>query len=190
VVFLLLGALLVHGQSAAPAQTPNKDEKSAANAQATSTKPATTISPEKEAAIRKLFIASAVKESMQKMLAGSLENAKPSLMKMLPPGDYQEKLINLFLERFQQKMKLDEMLDLLVPIYDKYFSKEDIEGITKFYETPAGKKALLRLTDVMLESQAVGMKYGEEAGKQAMTEVLAEHSEIQKALEEASKKPN
>jgi len=42
----------------------------------------------------------------------------------------------------------------------------------------------------MLESQAVGMKYGEEAGKQAMAEVLAEHPEIEKALEEATKKPN
>jgi hypothetical protein len=37
----------------------------------------------------------------------------------------------------------------------------------------------------MIESQAAGAKFGEEAGRQAMAELLAEHPELQKALEEA-----
>ncbi len=127
---------------------------------------------------------------MQEMLSSSIENTKPTMKRMLPPGEYQDKLIDLFFEKFKQQMKVDDLLELVVPIYDKYFSLEDIDGVTKFYETPAGKKTLSGLTQVMIESQAAGMKFGEEAGRQAMAEVLKEHPELQKALEEAAGQKN
>ena len=190
VVFLLLGAPLVFGQSAPPTQTPNKDEKSAANAQATSTKAAATIGSAKEAAIRKLFEVSGIKESMKSTMAAALNNMRPTLTRMLPPGEYQGKLIDLFIERFQQKVKVDDIVELIVPIYDKYLSMEDVDALTKFYQTPAGKKALSTMTQVMVECATVSEKYGEDAGRQAMIEVIAEHPEIQKAIEEASKRPN
>ena len=165
-------------------------EKSSPNRQDAAPKPSTGISPEKEAAIRKLFEASGIRESMQQMLGGSIETVRPTMKRMLPPGEYQEKLIDLFFERFSQKMKVDDLLELVIPIYDKYFSIEDIEGLTKFYETPAGKKALSKLTQVMMECQAAGAKFGEQAGRQAMAEVLAEHPDLQKALEEAGTRKN
>jgi hypothetical protein len=171
-------------------QTVTSEEKIAHGAQDTAAKPTTGVSPEKEAAIRKLFEASGIRESMQQMIGSSIESGRPTLRKMLPPGEYQEKLIDLFVQRFSQKMKVDDLLELVIPIYDKYFSKEDIEGLTKFYETPAGKKALSKLTQVMMECQAVGSKFGEEAGRQAMAEVLAEHPDLQKALEEAGARKN
>jgi hypothetical protein len=190
VVFSLLGAPLVFGQSAPPAQAPNNDEKSAANAQANSTKPAANIDSAKEVAIRKLFEVSGIKESMKSTMAAAMDNLRPTLMRMLPPGEYQGKLIDLFIERFQQKVKVDDIVELIIPIYDKYLSMEDVDALTKFYQTPAGKKALTTMTQVMVECANVSEKYGEDAGRQAMIEVIAEHPEIQKAIEEAGKKPN
>jgi hypothetical protein len=205
-LILLCGAPLALAQNAAHAQTgtttaarqkqpQNKqtattEEKSAHSVQDTAAKPTTGVSPEKESAIRKLFEASGIRESMQQMLGGSIETVRPTMKRMLPPGEYQEKLINLFVERFSQKMKVDDIVELIIPIYDKYFSIEDIEGLTKFYETPAGKKALSKLTQVMMECQAVGAKFGEQAGRQAMAEVLAEHQDLQKALEDAGARKN
>jgi hypothetical protein len=190
VVFLLLGAPLVYGQSTPPAQAPNKDEKSAANAHENSTKPAATIGSAKEAAIRKLFEVSGIKESMRSTMAAAMDNIRPTLARSLPPGEYQGKLIDLFIERFQQKVKVDDIVELIIPIYDKYLSMEDVDALTKFYQTPAGKKALATMTLVMVECANVSQKYGEDAGRQAMIEVIAEHPEIQKAIEEAGKKPN
>jgi len=190
VFFLLLGAPLVYGQSAAPAARTNKDEKSAANAQATSTKPAATTGSAREAAIRKLFEVSGIKESMKSTMAAAMDNIRPTLARNLPPGEYQGKLIDLFIERFQQKVKVDDIVELIIPIYDKYLSMEDVDALTKFYQTPAGKKALTTMTQVMVECANVSQKYGEDAGRQAMIEVIAEHPEIQKAIEEAGKKAN
>lgn len=190
VVFLLLGAPLVYGQSAAPAQTPSKDAKGAANVQEASTKSAATVSSAKEEAIRKLFEVSGIKESMKSTMAAAMDNIRPTLARSLPPGEYQGKLIDLFIERFQQKVKVDDIVELIIPIYDKHLSMEDVGALTKFYQTPAGKKALSTMTQLMLECANVSQKYGEDAGRQAMIEVIAEHPEIQKAIEESGKKPN
>ena len=68
-------------------------------------------------------------EMMQQVLAGMSSNMRPMLMSSLPPGEYREKLADLFLQKFQSKIRVEQLLDLTVPIYAKYFSKEEIEEI-------------------------------------------------------------
>lgn len=166
-------------QSAAQAKAGEQVSKTAAK-----------VDPEKEAAIRKLFEIQGTRKSMEQVFAGMSENMKPSLAKMLPPGEYQDKLIPLFFEKFQSKLKTDDLLDLIVPIYDKYLSKEDIDGLAQFYQTPLGKKLNSVLPQLTVEIQTTAMNMGQELGRRAMMEVLAEHPELQKALQDASAQRN
>ena len=110
---------------------------------------------------------------------------RPMVTEALPPGDYREKLVNLFFEKFRSKRQPDELADLVVPIYNKYYSDEDIKGLIQLYQTPLGKKMLSTLPQVMAESQAAGTKWGQQIGRESMMEVLAEHPELQKAMEQA-----
>jgi hypothetical protein len=80
-------------------------------------------------------------------------------------------------------------LDLAVPIYNKYFSIEEVEALTRFYQTPLGQKALSVLPQSMIEMQTASMKLGEELGRKAMIEVLDEHPDLKKAFEEAAAAP-
>jgi len=114
---------------------------------------------------------------------------KPMLMSSLPPGEYREKLADLFLQRFQSKLRVAQLMDLAVPIYAKYFSKEELEGLTRFYQTPLGQKTLSVLPQAMLEMQTESMKLGEMIGREAMVEVLDEHPDLKKALEESAASP-
>jgi hypothetical protein len=166
---------------AAPAQT--------AAAQTGSPKSAPSIDPAKEAAIRNMFEVLGMAKMMQQVIAGMSENMKPMLMSSLPPGDYREKLADLFFQKFQTKLRVEQLMDLAVPIYDKYFSKEEVEGLTRFYQTPLGKKALSVLPQSMVEMQTASMKLGEQIGRESMIEVLDEHPEMKKALEEAAASP-
>lgn len=181
--FLWLAPLASGRNRAAPQPAPAKGQELAA-------KPATKISPEKEASIRKLFEIAGTRAAMQKIIAGMTDNMKPMLSKMLPPGEYQDKLIALFTEKFQSKLKTEDLLNITVSVYDKYFSKEDIDGLAQFYQTPLGKKVMSVLPQVLVESQSAGMKMGEEIGRQSMMEVLAEHPDLQKALEDAAARRN
>jgi len=191
--FLLcwIAPLTAAARSAHPtqAQKPAPAQAAAAPAQAGSANSAQSIDPAKEAAIRKMFEVMGTSKMMQQVLGAMSGNMKPMLMSSLPPGGYREKLADLFFQRFQSKVRVEQLLDIAVPIYDKYFSKEEVEGLTRFYQTPLGKKALSVLPQSLTEMQTASMKLGEKLGAEAMTEVLEEHPDLKKALEEAAASP-
>jgi uncharacterized protein len=161
----------------------------AAPAQEASGKSASSIDPAKEAAIRNMFEVLGMRKMMQDVIANMSSSMKPMLMSSLPPGDYREKLADLFFKRFQSKVRVEQLLDIAVPIYDKYFSKEEVEGLTRFYQTTLGKKALSVLPQSLMEMQTASMKLGEKLGAEAMAEVLEEHPDLKKALEDAAASP-
>ncbi|MGE5190228.1 MAG: DUF2059 domain-containing protein [Gemmatimonadota bacterium] len=46
---------------------------------------------------------------------------------------------------------LEEMMELMVPYYDKYLDGADIEALVRFYESPAGKKFVRVMPEMMVE---------------------------------------
>lgn len=80
----------------------------------------------------------------------------------------------LFWTKFQQKMNTRELVEKIIPIYDKYYSTEDIKAVNAFYETPAGQKLLSTLPQVMQEAMKVGQEWGEKIGRQAAEEAQQE----------------
>ena len=170
---------------------------SAARAAASTTAPqqgvadqaAPKIDPAKEAAIRKLLEAQGMAASFKQVIGNMSENMKPLLNNSLPPGEYREKLIDLFFKKFQSKFKVEEILAFTIPSYDKHFTIEEIKELTEFYGTPLGRKLVSVLPDVMKESQAQAMQMGQRIGQQSMMEVLEEHPELKKAMEDAAAAP-
>jgi hypothetical protein len=147
------------------------------------------IDPAKEADIRALLAVSGTEDMVTQVLGTMTEKSiKPMLTNSLPPGEYREKLINLFLLKLQSKMDARRLLELAVPVYDKYLSDQDVKDLTSFYRTPLGQKTLTVVPKMTAEMQEQGRKIGEQAGRQSMIEVLAEHPELQQALEEAARK--
>jgi len=109
------------------------------------------------------------------------------MIALLPAGDYREQLAELFVEKFNSKLNLQQFLDVAATSYDKYLSDDDIKGLTQFYQTPLGRKTLTVLPKLTAEMQAQGMQIGQQLGKESMQEVLAEHPELMKALQDASR---
>ena len=54
----------------------------------------------------------------------------------------------------------DELIDAIVPIYQKHLSKPDLEAIVAFYSSPAGQKVLKEMPGIMAESMEAGGKIG------------------------------
>ena len=178
----LLSALLT-----AQAQTPSTATTAKPAAKQNETAPSAKIDPAKEADIRRLLEVTGVKTIVAQTVAGMTDNIRPVLRQSFPPGDYRDKLIDLFLERFQAKVGVEELMSLSIPIYDKYFSQEEIRSMIRFYETPLGQKTIQVLPQLMEEMRKKGEELGSKLGEQAMTEVLAEHPDLAEAIEKAGK---
>jgi hypothetical protein len=144
-----------------------------------------TVNPAKEADIHRLMDLTGSGNLAMQGMTSMEANIRPVLVRALPPGEYREKLVDLFFEKFHTKATPERFLDLAVPIYDKYYSDEEIKGLIQFYETPLGQKTITVLPRLMGELQAAGRSLGEQLGRQSMTEVLAEHPDLAKALNDA-----
>jgi uncharacterized protein len=141
----------------------------------------------KEADIRKLLAMTGAADLAKQLMDNMEANMRPLLLRSLPPGDYREKLLDLFIQRFQSKANPQHIVDMNVGIYDKYLSDQDVKGLIQFYSTPLGQKAIMVFPKLTTEAQTEGIKWGQEMGQEAMTEVLSEHPEFEKAIEDAQK---
>src|ERR1041384_926786 len=171
----------------APAQTVAPKSSAAPSAKATTANGASKIDPAKEADIRRLLEVAGAKALALQTMNEMFKSIKPVLTNTLPAGEYREKLVDAFFARFMAKADSNTLLDLAVPEYDKNFTREEIRGLIQFYESPLGKKAITVVPQLMAELQTKARKWGEDLGRQSMLEVLAEHPEFEKQMEEAQK---
>jgi uncharacterized protein len=145
------------------------------------------IDPAKEADIRKLMeltgAAMLAKQTMDRMVDG----LRPLMISALPPGEYRGKLVDLFVAKFLSRADPKQVLDIAVPIYDKYFSQEEVKGLIQFYQTPLGQKAVSALPKLVAELGDAGRQWGRQLGQEAMQDVLAENPVLAQALEAARK---
>ncbi len=116
---------------------------------------------EKTRAIRKLMQVTGAGQIgvqvMQQMIAAFKQN--------LP------KVPEKFWQDFLKQANPDELVDLIVPIYDKHLSLDEVRAIIQFYETPAGKKLVSILPQVTQESMAVGQEWGRDLANKVMTQI-------------------
>jgi uncharacterized protein len=146
-----------------------------------------TIEPAKEADIRRLLEITGAKNLAKQMMGDMGNNIKPLVMNSLPPGTYREKLVDLFFEKFQSKANGGVLVDMAVPLYDKYLTHEEVKGLLQFYSTPLGQKAISVLPKLSGEMQQQGRAWGEKLGRDSMMEVLDEHPDLRAQLEQAAK---
>lgn len=74
------------------------------------------------------------------------------------------------------KSSISDLTEMLVPVYQKYLTLEDLEGMIAFYKTPVGQKYARTTPLIMQESMQIGAEWGQKIGEN-----------LQKKLEEKSK---
>ncbi len=188
--FLLCGSASAQTKSGSQTSPPEQraDQQQSAPAPSPADQPQK-IDPAKAADIHELMDAVGATALMSQMMDTMGENIKPMLAEALPPGEYREKLIDLFIVKFKSNADTKQLLDAIVPLYDKYLSEEEIKGLIRFYQTPLGQKTVKVMPKLMAESQEQGRKWGEALGRKSMIEVLTEHPELKKAMEDTGKAP-
>lgn len=77
-------------------------------------------------------------------------------IKHLIPNFDENKINKEFLKEISSNF-----IEKIIPIYDKYFTNEEILGIIEFYKTNVGKSYLSKMSKVALESMKIGNEYGE-----------------------------
>lgn len=119
------------------------------------------IDPAKEVEIRKLLEMTGTVKLVNQMLGQMMETLR-GRSSGLPPE---------FWDQLQKDMDPAKLVEKLIPVYDKYYSTDDLKAVNAFYQTPAGQHLLQVQPMVMKESMTIGQNWGREVGMKAMLEI-------------------
>jgi hypothetical protein len=63
---------------------------------------------------------------------------------------------------------------MVLPIWAKYYTREDVKQLIVFYESPLGRKLVSVQPQIMAESMAAGATWGEALGAKIDAKLRAE----------------
>lgn len=67
------------------------------------------------------------------------------------PADFEARM-DKSMDKMMKEIPFDEMLDAMVPTYQKHFTKGDMDALIAFYSAPTGQKVLKELPAIMAEA--------------------------------------
>lgn len=70
-----------------------------------------------------------------------------------------------FWEGFKKELNSEVLVEMVIPIYDKYYTETEIKELTDFYATPIGRKVITVTPLISQESMQAGQKWGKELGE-------------------------
>jgi hypothetical protein len=76
--------------------------------------------------------------------------------------DVPEQVWRDLIEEFKNEFSPEAIIELSVPIYDKYYSYAEIQQLIAFYESPIGRKVTTVLPMLLQDSYAAGVMKGQE----------------------------
>lgn len=108
--------------------------------------------------LRKMFKVSGTEETYQTIIQqmfGMFKQQYPQV---------EEEIWDEFEKEFS-KTSLDDLTEMLVPVYSKYLTIEDLEAMIEFYSTPTGKKFARNTPMITQESMQIGQEWGLKMGE-------------------------
>jgi len=118
----------------------------------------------------------AMVKSMQQMTHDRYLKDKDKL-----PADFEARP-NKMMDDMMKNMPFDEMIQAMVPTYQKHFTKGDMDGLLAFYNSPTGQKLLREMPAITAEAMT------------ALMPIMRQHMDVmtrrlQQQTDEMLKKP-
>jgi hypothetical protein len=131
---------------------------------------ASATDPAVAADVRRLLETTGGKGTTEQLVAPILQNVKAQLIAKLPPSDTRDQAVNAFIEKLKLRFNNDDVTQLLIPIFAKHFTREELEAIVAFYESPAGKAYVQKQREMGPDMQTETNEY---ARKVVMPQIIA-----------------
>jgi len=109
------------------------------------------------------------------------QSAETTFKKKVPDATAEQvAVLNGMVDDAFQDFPIDELLDAIVPIYQKHLSPADVNKMIEFYSTPTGQKVIAEMPAMMKEA----MQAGAELTRARMDTITQRIDKRMKQLEE------
>lgn len=144
-----------------------------------------------EESLKTLFAATNARSLMNSMdgqLDQILKNAQQNVLKGQPLSKEKQEVFDRFRGKliaiYKQEMNWEQMESVMIEIYSNSLSQEEVDGITAFYQSPAGQAYVKKMPVLMQQTMNVMQKQMEPM----MEKIMVISKEMQTELFEINKK--
>jgi|SRR5579871_3565365 len=123
------------------------------------------VSREKRAEIERLLKLTGVEKALTDSMNSMLTNLQVRVEKDYPatPQD--------FWVKFKAKVSVHDLIEQMVPVYDRYYTLEDLKAANAFFDSPAGRKVVESGPMITRDCADVGSVWGQKISQQAVDEI-------------------
>jgi hypothetical protein len=105
----------------------------------------------------------------------------------LPP-DFEDRMNKLMDDMFRD-MPFDEMMQAMIPSYQKHLTKGNINDLVAFYSTPTGQKLLREMPEIMAEAMQAMMPIMRTYVEKVQDRVQQEAVQLRRDSQKTGKRP-
>lgn len=146
------------------------------------------VDPAKDAAIRHLMDITETSKLGENVNAFLTDRIRTIMSRSLS-ADKLPKFMDSFSQKFNAASPSSAVTDAMVPIYARAFTMEDIQEMTKFYESPVGQKMVKQLPQVTQESQNTGVQIEQNAAMSVLDGMQDDYPELKPMLHPQTETP-
>ena len=95
---------------------------------------------------------------------------------------------NKMMDDIIKGMPIDDLIDAMIPVYQKHFTKGNIDDLLAFYSTPTGQKLVKELPAISTEAMQAVMPISQRMMATAMQRAKDELAQMQKENDPSEKK--
>jgi hypothetical protein len=126
---------------------------------------------------------------MGDIIAKDINSQVRSAMSRAITGDRLQKFMDDFSQKFTAAAPSSYVAENTVAVYARHFSMEDIEGLTKFYESPVGQRVLKSLPEAQQEAFSSGQQLDQQAAMKVLRGLSEDYAELKRMLPPDPAKP-
>ncbi len=140
--------------------------------------------------VEKMLDALQTKQMMQTIMTQMTAQSKEMARKNLPKASPQELAdMDRMMDEFMSDLPMSELVNTMIPIYQKHFTRQDINNIVAFYASPTGKKFITEMPAMMQESMEANMALMQKRMEAIQKKVQERIDEINKSRKPAGNAP-
>jgi uncharacterized protein len=116
-------------------------------------------------------------------VAAYFANRVRSVMSQSLSSERLTPFMDTFTKKFAEKLPSDAITNAVIPIYSRYFSMEDIQGLITFYESPLGQRVVKLLPQVERDTQNMSLDMGNKAALEVLQGMTDDYPELKPMLQ-------
>lgn len=139
-----------------------------------------TVAPEKRQRIERLLevtgalkIAEMMSVAVTRQMTNAVKQARPDI----PPESFDIVAEEVNSVISGEMITEGGFVDLIIPVYAKYFTNDELDALIAFYETPVGRKTVGVMPQVTQEAMQIGQRWGQSLGPIIVERVKARFKE-------------